>query len=334
MKSLKAMAALAAFSSVTAFAAVGAVSEQEFISSLPPEGSLSYSETIATFQEWRAAQPKESEVLVLFPGYTEPEVTFVRNGETKSRTELVQMYVARTKMVVNKPSGQLNLAPMIDLNNLSQLDPAIKHVAISQADILPNVLGKKEVTNFAWCTDASIVRPSKEVSMQHLAGTNFCQPGPQSICIESCYPYPSAVGSLMSLAGAVDSKDPKDTGTGSQSEIRYYLNEKEFSPNIPLAEITGVQTPVVGVVVQNMFYFNQILQYAKLVAVLQAHPTDNSKTVMTAFLAIGIKQHSWNKYHLSYPMRKGLPTSSTGMLAGIPTYSQLMTQAIGKILEQ
>src|SRR5262249_55107901 len=39
----------------------------------------------------------------------------------------------------------------------------------------------------------------------------------------------------------------------------------------------------------NIFYVNQIMKFGKFFAVLQAHPNDAGKTVVTAFVALAIK---------------------------------------------
>ena len=56
-----------------------------------------------------------------------------------------------------------------------------------------------------------------------------------------------------------------------------------------LQELTGLDTPVTGALEQNIFYVNQIMKFGKFFAVLQAHPSDADKTVVTAFVALAIK---------------------------------------------
>jgi hypothetical protein len=56
-----------------------------------------------------------------------------------------------------------------------------------------------------------------------------------------------------------------------------------------LQELTALNTPVAGVLEQNIFYVNQIMKFGKFFAVFQAHPSDADKTVVTAFMALAIK---------------------------------------------
>ena len=53
--------------------------------------------------------------------------------------------------------------------------------------------------------------------------------------------------------------------------------------------MTGLDTPVTGALEQYIFYVNQIMKFGKFFAVLQAHPGDVGKTVVTAFVALAIK---------------------------------------------
>ena len=54
-----------------------------------------------------------------------------------------------------------------------------------------------------------------------------------------------------------------------------------------LKELTGLDTPVAGVLEQNIFYVNQIMKFGNLLAVFQAHPSEANKTVVTAYMVLG-----------------------------------------------
>ena len=56
-----------------------------------------------------------------------------------------------------------------------------------------------------------------------------------------------------------------------------------------MQELTRLDTPVAGVLEQDIFYVNQIMKFGKLLAVFQAHPADPDKTVVTAFMSLAIK---------------------------------------------
>ena len=56
-----------------------------------------------------------------------------------------------------------------------------------------------------------------------------------------------------------------------------------------LASLTGLDTPPVGALEQNIFYVNQVMQFGKLLAVFQQHPTDASQTIVTVFIALAVE---------------------------------------------
>lgn len=126
----------------------------------------------------------------------------------------------------------------------------------------------------------------------------------------------------------------EDLGMGMQAEIRYYVSEAEYGAKVALSDVTHIKTPVRGVIEQSTFYFNQVFKYSKMIAVIQEHPTDSSKSIMTSIVAMGVRKHSLDKPTLKDHLRgRGLLTTSTGLSAGIPWYSQNMTKRIAGILE-
>ena len=72
--------------------------------------------------------------------------------------------------------------------------------------------------------------------------------------------------------------------------------QSEFSALAPadldqagLQQLTTLETPVSGVLEQDIFYVNQIMKFGKFFAVFQDDPSDANKTVVTAFMVLAIK---------------------------------------------
>ena len=64
------------------------------------------------------------------------------------------------------------------------------------------------------------------------------------------------------------------------------LNPSEAAP---LAELTGIGTPVAGALEQTIFWVNQILRFGKFLAVMQPSPDDPGKTIVATYMALAIK---------------------------------------------
>ena len=309
--------------------------------------TLYYSESILSFQDWYDRLPYEAETLGLFPNYEEPTVSYIKNGERRQILEKLQMYVVRTKTVLKKPASQINLANMIALSNIEKLDTEIKHRKITPTELLPNVVGKKDITNFEWCNKGAdyILRPKKEIDMSHLAGHSWCQDPSRSTCVESCFIFNDKWQKGVKVGAAImdvranlngTESDRKDLGVAMQSEMRYYLDEKEFGAISPLSNLTHINTPVRGIIEQNIFYFNQVFQYGKIVSILQDKEDDPNQTVMTNFIVMGVRERSWKKYPMLPDILQGqaIVNSDTGLTAGMPIFTQNMSKAIAKLLEQ
>ncbi len=260
------------------------------------------------------------------------------------------MFVARSKAIINKPASAINLKQMITLPFIQGLDSEILHAPITAQNTMPVVAGRPNIPNFqALCNkdDVHISRPSRELSLEKFQrpGQPWCSDTSRSICIESCYIFDEFYKKGVSLLNRKSSaEDQKDLGMASQSEMRYFVSEAEMGKKVPLAALTGISTPVRGILEQNIFYFNQIVRYGKIVAVFQEHPTDASKTILTSFLAFAIQTATYEK-EFSFILtvkfkdilmgRAGKPiNTATGITAGLPFYSLNIAKTLAKRLDE
>jgi hypothetical protein len=298
---------------------------------------LYYTDKEIPYADWNQQSPQEAQALNLYPGFTEPTVTSLKNGIRKQVVEKMMVYVVRTKMVLNRPAAQINLQNLLQLDSIRKFDPEIQHIQIQQNQFLGNVAGKGQISNFLWCSKDSIVRPQREIDLSYTnpKSREWCADTAHSICVESCFLFNKGYNAAITLANlGRDDSEKKDFGIGFQSELRTFVKEEESGSPVPLHALTGLNTPVRGGFEQNSFYFNQLFQYAKILAVLQDHPTDPNKTIATIYVIIGVKKRTWD-----LPM---VPTilegksdkfnTSTGLTAGIPVFTQNIIKSIATIL--
>ena len=108
-----------------------------------------------------------------------------------------------------------------------------------------------------------------------------------------------------------------------------------------LQKLTGVDTPVAGVLEQNMFYVNQVMRFGKLMAVFQPNPADAKSTITTVMiaLAVGSSTLDQKKKYENVPVLRNLVPSqvllgnssfNTGnsISAGLPSYVRNRIKAI------
>ena len=114
-----------------------------------------------------------------------------------------------------------------------------------------------------------------------------------------------------------------------------------------MQELTTLNTPVSGVLEQNLFYVNQILKFAKFLGVFQADPNDANKTVVTAFMAIAVKASVLDEkrgYENMPVLRNLVPAqvlmgqssfnSGNSISAGLPVYARNEIKTIAGILQR
>lgn len=309
------------------------------------ERPVEYSEKLVTFDEWTAKAPKEAAVLGLFRGYKEPVVSYMEDGARKTAVAKLTIYVTRIKTEVQKPAGQIDLKRFLDLNALAQLDSEITHKSVGPGELMPAIGGRGPVPNFKWCNKNDgkvyIALPDFEQNLDYLKGDHaWCSEQGRSVCIESCYLFGDAwqagVTGVNLVKKLVSSNpaDLKDYGIGMQSEVRIFNSENEYGQKV--SNLTGLSTPVRGIVEINMFYINQVMQYGKIVAVFQDHPNDPARTVVTSLNAIGVRTKSLKKHGILKEILQGQSdlNTQTGITAGIPVFTKNIAGSMANILEK
>ena len=113
------------------------------------------------------------------------------------------------------------------------------------------------------------------------------------------------------------------------------------------AALTGLDTPPAGALEQNIFYINQVMQFGKLLAVFQAHPSDAKQTIVTVFVALAVESSvlAKKKEFVKVPVLRNLVpaqvlagkssfNSGSSISAGLPVYARNEVKAIAAILER
>jgi len=234
-------------------------------------GGIDSENALMPFAAWASSHPTEKKFLALFPGYVEPvigsDVADADKAMEKPYTEKLYMYVAQARFVLAKAPAAIDLSRYVTLPFLEKIDPAIKHKLISAAD----------ATAFKDKAGTGNDNPDRK----------WCTGPATSICIQSTYKFEGKIPMGIMLVNQLrDSKKVVDH-IDFRSELAVLASSD--LDQVGLQELTGLDTPVTGALEQNIFYVNQIMKFGKFFAVLQAHPSDAGKTVVTAFVALAIK---------------------------------------------
>ncbi|PVE21613.1 hypothetical protein DC522_25525 [Microvirga sp. KLBC 81] len=277
------------------------------------------------FEDWARELPQEKRFLSLFPNYVEPTIKVSVHGIEKPYTEKLHMYVVETRFLIGKPADAIDLNRFVGLDVLEKIDPSIKHRRITAEQARPNTDPKS----------AHNRNPDRR----------WCE-APQSLCIESRYPLEGRLPVGIRLANKLEEGGKKISEFMEfQTEIR--VLPKQEIDQAGLAKLTNVDAPVAGVLEQTLFDVNQVMQFGKLLAVLQPHPTDRTKTVATIFMALGIETDvlQQKKEFANVPVLRNLipvqvlmgkSSFNTGnsISAGLPGYVRNRIRAIAEMLEK
>jgi hypothetical protein len=279
---------------------------------------------LVRFEDWARERPLQKQVLSLYPAYVEPTINVVANGLTKRYTEKLHMYVAEARFVIDRRPDAIDLRRYAQLDFLQRIDPSIKHHPITENQAVPNIdpeAAYNRRPDRPWCSD------------------------PASLCVESRYDLEGKLPVGIRLANKIEEGGKKIAEfLQFQSELRVLpLQDAEYAE---LDKLAGLSTPVAGAIEQSVFYVNQVMQFGKLLAVLQAHPAEPGKTVATVFMALGVETDVLDKkkeFERVPVLRNLVPSQvlmgnssfNTGrsISAGLPAYARNRIIAIAGLLE-
>jgi hypothetical protein len=283
------------------------------------------------FSDWERSRLSQKQLLSLFPSFEEPTINVTddgaaKDGGAKTRKRRLHVYVAEARFALAKPATSIDLSKMISLATIEQLDPSIKHRLITAADVIPNKDPKS---------------PNRNPKRQ------WCEGGGTVICIQSKYQLEGRLPAGIMLVNKIRENH--------KTKIADYMEFQSELRLVPDAEIdqawltstTGIAAPVTGVVEQNIFYVNQIMQFGKFLAVLQPDPADAKKSIVSAFVALAVDSDLFEKKKEleSVPILRNLVpaqvlagnssfNTGSSISAGLPKYSRNRVKAIAALLEK
>ena len=290
----------------------------------PSEELIDPDAGLIRFEDWTQTRPVEKQFLSPYPSYVEPQVEVVVDGVRKRFKERLHMYVGEARFVLARPPASLDLAGLVSLPFIERIDPAIKHRQLVATDVVSP-------------------KDPRAANNQHPL-RRWCEARQVVICIRSRYQFEGKLPIGIQIANKL-----RD-GSKQISDYIEFESELTFRPpteTTELAVLTGLDLPAVGALEQNIYYVNQVMQFGKLLAVFQRHPSDANQTVVTVFVALAVESsiHGKKKEYMNVPVLRNLVPAqvlagkssfNTGksISAGLPAYARNQVKAIAAILER
>jgi hypothetical protein len=278
------------------------------------------------FEEWARTKPVQHKFLNIFPAFKEGMVHKIIDGSKKEVRDELQMYITEARFKLARPATSIDLKAYATLPFIESIDPAIKHKLIQPSEV-------------------SILKDEKSANMRNPTRA-WCEGTGVTACIRSHYKLEGKLPIGVALANKIRDSDRKlSDSIEFESELRL-LTSADLDEE-GLKRLTGVNTPVAGVLEQNMFYVNQVMRFGKLLAVFQPNPVDATSSVATVMiaLAVGSSTLEMKKKYQSVPVLRNLVPSQvllgnssfntgTSISSGLPNYVRNRIKAIAEILDK
>jgi hypothetical protein len=193
--------------------------------------------------------------------------------------------------------------------------------------------------------EATSPKDPRAVHNQHPL-RRWCEVRPVTICVRSRYQFEGKLPIGIQIANKLRDA-PKKISDYLEFESELTLRPPAEVNEMGLASLTGLDTPPVGAIEQNIYFINQVMQFGKLLAVFQRHPTDANQTVVTVFMALAVESSIMGKKKefMKVPVLRNLVPAqvlagkssfNTGnsISAGLPVYARNQAKSIAGILER
>jgi len=278
------------------------------------------------FEDWGRVMPVQKQFLSLYPNYVEGIATKTVEGMTTTFKDRIHLYVAEARFLLNKPAASIDLKRYATLAFLEKIDPSIKHQVITPADI--KILNEERNLNNR--------NPQRQ----------WCEGSSVTLCIRSRYKLEGKIPMGIALANKLRDNERKLSDyIEFENEFRV-LAPGEFD-EAAIKKLTRLDTPVTGVLEQNIFSVNQIMRFGKFLAVLQPHPGNPDSTVTTGMVALAVSSTTLEtkKNYEDVPVLRNLvpvqvllgnSSFNTGnsISAGLPAYARNRIKAIAELLSR
>jgi hypothetical protein len=275
------------------------------------------------FDDWAQTRPVQKQFLGLYPTFDEPVLGL--GTAAKPHKKRLHVYVAEGRFALKRAATSINLGEYATLAFLQRIDPAIKHKVIAPADVGPN---------------------KNPQSANHNPARRWCESVGTVVCIESSYKLEGKLPLGISLVNKLKEHGKKYADTIEfQSELR--VVPKAEIDDAGYRKLTGVDSAVAGALEQNIVHVNEVMQFGKLLAVFQADPADAKRTIVTAFMVLGVDSDLFEKKkeYANVPVLRNLipaqviagnSTFNTGssISSGLPNYARNHLKAIAALLEK
>jgi hypothetical protein len=293
----------------------------------PTEELIDPDAGLIKFEDWAQARPLEKQFLTPFPSYVEPNVEVTVDGVRKRVKEKLHMYVAEARFTLARAPSSIELAKFVNLPFIESIDPAIKHQLITAAE-------------------AVSPKDPRAAHNQHPL-RRWCEARPVTVCVRSTYKFEGKLPLGIQIANKLRESSKKPIADHLEFEGELTLRTPAEVAELNLASLTGLNTASIGALEQTIFYVNQVMQFGKLLAVFQQHPTDAKQTVVTVFMALAVETNIFlkKKEFSKVPVLRNLVpaqvlsgkssfNTGSSISAGLPVYARNEIKAMAGILDK
>jgi len=267
--------------------------------------AMEYEYKTLDYGDWK--DQTEKSVLNLYPGFRDN----TKAGSLPKNTGDLVLFVAKSRVVIDKPAAQIDLRKLQDLARMQKIKAgAASLTRIGFHDLMPN---KEKFLSYknprdGWCAK------------------------PDDLCVESTFTFEEQQRLMLSAVFFVIGK--QDSDIKAQSQVRVMTGDQIQQIN-ELIKLTGIDAKPSAVIVEDLFWFSHVLEYGKIVGVVQPHPSNPNQSVLTGYTVFGVEKKWWNFGFQGITLKDAFLgqrfNGTSGLSMGLP---KLTKQLFGELVKE
>lgn len=253
----------------------------------------------------------------------------------------VIMMATQTRILIDRPTNQIEIDPENFEQILRMHEGFVELKKISPSELKTSTSPKRygyrrREEGLGWCEKASshCLQLKFIIDLAKMAGMTF------RFCMEADADC-SEMYKVMRENPVICGINPFECmeGVQAQGELTISRPEENSVEARDIRKLTGVGTPVHTLIQESFPWFNHVMEFSRVVIVLQPHPIYKNKTVLSTFAAFAISRKWWERTIVRVEMKnvfygRTFTRSRTGLGQGIPGSIQDLTVTIAEELKR
>jgi hypothetical protein len=296
-------------------------------------GEVYHSYKLIEFNDWNGP---EKEIVNLFSSYKEPDYEGKDGRRVVRIHKKLKVFIAKVSFIIDRPASSIDLESFIkDTKKLNELNQGLL--------VTLNEISPAEVTTYK---NANLSYRNPPLPAHWCADNSPPNSPRKTLCISSDFRIDeikhsdgtTSPGGYQTLFNILERSHGKDPGLRGESEVRVKTADDMKEDAATIKALTGIPTQPAAGLFQSLFYFTHFVQFVRIIGILQPHPDNPNRTVVTGYMAFGLEAEKLETNYGCAKLEDIIMSRACnfpeGIGAGLPIFTKVLSKKLATIVSQ